>query len=206
MLLPSAERGHSIEVMFLFRPHFISTPSALPAVRNTDVSLRVQRYRVPNDFVRKTRDNWTGNWWKPAEKRRTNYCEVNWTGVHRQMNNSVCHFDRTRIDKWTILTVSVETKPGWESVEVMCFLSLIDCLQRETLSTKPGQEPTTGKRNGSFSLSSKTSPKEWCFRGGRVTNRRWGARIPISPQAHQPDLLAMTNFSLAIHSHAIFPS
>ena len=46
MLLPSAERGHSIEVMFLFRPHFISTPSALPAVRNTDVSLRVQRYRV----------------------------------------------------------------------------------------------------------------------------------------------------------------
>ena len=103
-----------------------------------------------NNFVRKTRDNWTGNWWKPAEKSRTNCCEVNWTGVHRQMNNSVCHFDRTRIDKWTILTVSVETKPGEESVEVMCFLSLIDCLQRGTLSTKPGQEPTTGKRNGSF--------------------------------------------------------
>ena len=39
---PAGCRGHSIEVMFLFRPHFISTPSALPAVRNTDVSLRVQ--------------------------------------------------------------------------------------------------------------------------------------------------------------------
>ena len=109
-----------------------------------------------NNFVRKPRDNWTGNWWKPAEKRKTNCCEVNCTGVHRQMNNSVCHFDRTRIDKWTILTVSVKTKPGEESVEVMCFLSLIDCLQRGTLSTKPGQESMTGKRNGSFSLSRKT--------------------------------------------------
>ena len=107
-----------------------------------------------NNFERKPRDNWTVNWWKPAEKRRTNCCEVNWTGVHRQMINSVCHFDRTRIDKWTILTVSVETKPGEESVEVMCFLSLIDCLQRGTLSTKSGQEPTTGKRSGSFYLSS----------------------------------------------------
>ena len=128
-----------------------------------------------NNFVRKPRprDNWTGNWWKPEEKRRTNCCEVNWTGVHRQMNNAVCHFDRNEIDKWTILTVSVETKPGEESVEVMCFLSLIDCLQRGTLSTKPGQEPTTGNRNGSFSLSSKTQLEDCCFRGIRVTNWRW---------------------------------